>query len=408
MSGRNPLEGVWAVADTSESRFSADEVALWPDGYECQLIDAGVIRRYDNATTVVCDACHEGHVEEVVSIVSPAGTPPRAYIYCPEAGRVRVPHERLMQWMVDFAGLASAVVRAISLPGETEEIVPGRIWYLGKATMGGKSPDLFLARGLKWADAPRVVGGCERLKVTRAAIVFVPGDVPPGDIWTGEPPFVVSFRMVARLDGHQLVLDRDHLESITASQLVGLAGHYPKDMRIFQNQGKTWFLVYDGVPKSVGDSKGMAYIAHLLQMPGQEIHASDLRNAVSGAENVFLGSGGDILDKQALTEYRERLQDIANELREAEENHDLARSGILKEEMEALTVEIGRATGLRGRNRQAANDRERARQSISVAIHRALKAIKDVHPSLWQHLSPFLNITAFLSYSPDQPISWTT
>ena len=57
---------------------------------------------------------------------------------------------------------------------------------------------------------------------------------------------------------------------------------------------------------------------------------------------------------------------------------------------------------------RAADDRERARQAVSVAIHRALNAIKKDHEPLWQHLDNSLKIGEFLSYQPDQPTSWTT
>ena len=110
----------------------------------------------------------------------------------------------------------------------------------------------------------------------------------------------------------------------------------------------------------------------------------------------------------ALKEYREHLKDLEEEIREAESNHDIGKTQQLKEELEAITAEIGRATGLGGRNRKAADDRERARQAVSVAIHRALKAVKKEHEPLWQHLHNSLKIGEFLSYQPDQPTFWTT
>jgi hypothetical protein len=117
--------------------------------------------------------------------------------------------------VVDFPGLADAAARALDLAGELEEVVPGRIWYLGKATMAGRSREVFLAQGLTWANAPRVLGGCGRLNAARAAVVFVPGAEPQTEIWKGDPPSVVSMKTVAGLgsDG-QLELDRNHLESI--------------------------------------------------------------------------------------------------------------------------------------------------------------------------------------------------
>ncbi|MDP2689020.1 MAG: hypothetical protein Q8P48_02795, partial [Deltaproteobacteria bacterium] len=82
------------------------------------------------------------------------------------------------------------------------------------------------------------------------------------------------------------------------------------------------------------------------------------------------------------------------------------RIASLKEEMEALTVEIGRATGLSGREREASSDREKVRKAISGAIHRALKAIKNEHQLLHQHLHNSFKIGEFLSYQPEKSTTW--
>jgi hypothetical protein len=200
-----------------------------------------------------------------------------------------------------------------------------------------------------------------------------------------------------------------HLDAEDDQSSIVSEHGYPKEKRIFKKHGKIWLLVYDGVPKSVGDSVGMRYVCHLLQRPGQDIHASTMRTAVAGEESMpILGSAGEVLDAQALREYRDRIAEIELELAEAEANNDLARKESLNEEREFLYAEIGGATGLRGQNRDASSDRERARQAVSVAIHRAFRAIKKEHEPLWQHLHNSLNIGEFLSYQPDQSTFWTT
>ena len=184
---------------------------------------------------------------------------------------------------------------------------------------------------------------------------------------------------------------------------------YPKDVRLFQNQGKTWLTVYDGIPRSIADSKGMRYIAHLLQNPGQEIHAATLRAVVAGEENILLlGSAGEVLSDRTLKEYRENVRELDEDIQEAESNNDLGRATKLKEVREAVTTEIARAVGLGGRNRKAADDFEHARQAVSATIYRAKKAIKKEHEPLWQHLDNCLKIGMFLSYQPDQPTNWQT
>ena len=100
----DPLAVIWERADAEEPCFSGDEVAAWSDGLVERFADAGLVHQVENATSVVCDACAEGHVEDVTFIESPRRSPVRAYIHCPEHGRVRVPLDRLRQWEVDFGG----------------------------------------------------------------------------------------------------------------------------------------------------------------------------------------------------------------------------------------------------------------------------------------------------------------
>jgi len=193
----DPLVLIWERADAKEPRFSGDVVAAWDDGLIERFTDAGLVRQVENATSVVCDACSEGHIEDVTFIESPRRSPVRAYIYCPEHGRVRVPLDRLVQWEVDFGGIANATARALELAGDIEEVVPGRVWFLGKATVAGLSRELFLARGLTWQDAAEVLGKSTHLNAAKSALVLVAGEVPPEDIWNGDAPPVVALKTVA-------------------------------------------------------------------------------------------------------------------------------------------------------------------------------------------------------------------
>lgn len=146
----DPLVVIWERADAKEPRFSGDDVAAWSDGLVERFTDVGLVHQIENATSVVCDACADRHVEDVTFIENPRRSSVRAYIHCPEHGRVRVPFDRLRQWEVDFGGIANAIAQALELAGEVEEIVPARVWFLGKATIAAKSREVFLARGLTW------------------------------------------------------------------------------------------------------------------------------------------------------------------------------------------------------------------------------------------------------------------
>ena len=177
---------------------------------------------------------------------------------------------------------------------------------------------------------------------------------------------------------------------------------------IFRREGSTWRVEYGGVGKNVQDAVGMRHLAHLLENPGREIHVIELR-ALAASENKPppSGSAGALLDKRAIKDYKARLQEIEEELVEAEQNNDIGRVAKLKEEQQVLYSQVSRAVGLRGRRRRGSDDSERARQAVSAALHRAIKAIGKEHSELARHLTNCVRIGRVCSYEPDRPVSWT-
>ena len=87
-------------AVAADKVITADEVAEWPPGTREDLVRDGVLEEIRPATIVECDACFEGHVEIVDFIEEPPGSGSRAYIACPEAGRVAVDTERMRRWKI--------------------------------------------------------------------------------------------------------------------------------------------------------------------------------------------------------------------------------------------------------------------------------------------------------------------
>jgi hypothetical protein len=152
------LRPLWDRADLREPVWGADEVALWPDGAADRLLAAGLIRPTDPARAVVCDACSDDHLSEVVLRPCSRDGETQAYLRCPEAGRVRVPLDRLRRWAPDLDRLASETHGALDLAGNVECLVPGRVWRLGKREVGGEGRLCLLFRGLGWTDGGEVLG----------------------------------------------------------------------------------------------------------------------------------------------------------------------------------------------------------------------------------------------------------
>jgi hypothetical protein len=216
------LRLVWGRVDAREASFTAEEVAAWPPGAFNQLSALGLLREAAPTGAVACDACGGGHIEEVIWVESPPGTGRRAYIPCPEAGRVRVPPERLRRWEVDFRQVAALTATALGVGGSAEEVAPGRAWLLGKAVLAGRPAEVFLARGLCWPDAAAVVAKLPRLLASPYPVVLSAGRVPCPDTWGAGPP-VVPLSAVLSLDGDSLSIDRAHLEAAVERRGSGSA-----------------------------------------------------------------------------------------------------------------------------------------------------------------------------------------
>ncbi|MGH7898861.1 MAG: hypothetical protein ACREQQ_12975 [Candidatus Binatia bacterium] len=189
------------------------------------------------------------------------------------------------------------------------------------------------------------------------------------------------------------------------------------DGSVLRREGDYWTVVHEDRAFRLKDAKGLRYLAELLHNPGREFHVLDLvaigqdtktPSAVdAGAPD--LGDSGAHLDPQAKGDYGRRLDDLRDELEEAERFNDPGRSAKAREEIDFLSAELARATGLGGRDRKAGSAAERARLSVTIAIKSTLKKIAENDPILGGHLAMVIKTGHFCRYAPDprSPISWT-
>ena len=164
-----------------------------------------------------------------------------------------------------------------------------------------------------------------------------------------------------------------------------------------------WTLVFNGVECRVPDSKGMAYLAHLLAVPAEHVSAVDLAGIPSG------GDAGERLDTRARAAVRQRARDLEGELAEAERANDLGRTELLRAERDALTDELARSRGLAGRSRRLGSVSERARVNVTRRIAAALQKIAAVHPAAARYLETTVRTGTACVFLPDPrfPVSWT-
>jgi len=209
---RDLMGVVWRCADSPAPALAAEDLAVMPGPALARLIEIGILREAATANHVTCDACSEHHVEAVDRVAYPDGRI-RFFIKCPQNGRIEVPRERLLQWSVDYSPLVRALASALSGRGEPTEVIPGRIWNLGRAALAGKSKVLWAARGLAWPDAAQVAAA---LPQGRSPVVFFLGQPPDDGLLAVPRESIIELRTVLYLD-EDLSVDVGAIES----QLTG-------------------------------------------------------------------------------------------------------------------------------------------------------------------------------------------
>jgi hypothetical protein len=198
-----------------------------------------------------------------------------------------------------------------------------------------------------------------------------------------------------------------------------------RSQRIFRREGDFWAI---GFPESLvrlRHTKGLALIAILLRHPGREFYCSDLLSMVeqgTGLNSNSNGSGnrsvegfetvdtnsGPALDEIAKRSYRERLEDLRDQLDDAQRCNDPVRSSKLEEEMTMLSRELARAVGLYGRDRKIGSRAERDRLRITNSIKYVIPGILRHHPQVGAHLQRAIRTGRFCSYAvqPGEALDW--
>jgi hypothetical protein len=119
------------------------------------------------------------------------------------------------------------------------------------------------------------------------------------------------------------------------------------------------------------------------------------------------GDAGPVLDSQAKAAYRLRVEELQEEIDEAEAFHDPERASRAREELVFVARELAGAVGLGGRDRKTGSDAERARVNVTRAIRTALRRISEHDPQLGRRLGGEIKTGTFCVYEPvpsDEPV----
>lgn len=179
----------------------------------------------------------------------------------------------------------------------------------------------------------------------------------------------------------------------------------------FRREGDYWTIGQQEGSFRLRNSKGLQYLGLLLGAPGKDMFVLDLVDVVEGGSKEArraVGHAGQLLDREAMQAYRQRLIDLQEEVEEARRSNDDERASRLDDEMGRLSSELSRAVGLGGRERRAGSTTERARMSVTKAIRSALARIMEFNPGLGAHLDVSIRTGTSCAYLPkaDDVIEW--
>ncbi len=177
---------------------------------------------------------------------------------------------------------------------------------------------------------------------------------------------------------------------------------------LLRRESDVWFLRFGTEICRVRDCKGLRYLALLVKHPGKRVHVAEMLASISPADGFASGSKGEqfaasksdlepLLDSRALRELQARLQQVEEELDEAQRANDLGQQVVLHREQEWLRSEIGRAWRQHKKNPST----ERCRHAVSKAIRRALQKLSVVAPQATSHLRTTIHCGYVCAYLPD-------
>lgn len=209
-----------------------------------------------------------------------------------------------------------------------------------------------------------------------------------------------------------------------------------EDQNVFCKRGDDWEIQFRGGSRHpFQDLDGLLYLWILVAHPSRRYTAQELngcknqyraspeqRSTIAAADllaesleadrdvgrgfNFSMGAGP-VLDQGTRQQCWERLQEIEEELREANASQSMAKCIGLQEEKDYLVRELKAAVGYHGREVELSSEVKKARDKVRNAITRAIAKIGKKDSALARHLQNSIKFQPVFAYSPEVPTNWT-
>ncbi|HEX2193305.1 MAG TPA: hypothetical protein VHH09_08935 [Acidimicrobiales bacterium] len=220
---------------------------------------------------------------------------------------------------------------------------------------------------------------------------------------------VEAGRVAAALTGLDVVLPASDLAllrrfGVAAAATGDVASRQTATLR---REDRCWVAGCGDMQARLVDTKGLRYLAELVGSPGVERHALDLVDRVEGVgsgeglDRRRLGDAGELLDGQARTAYRHRIEALRSEIDDALERGAAEPAEVLQAELDQLVGQLAQAFGLGGRSRRASSAAERARLNVTRALRAATAKVQEALPEAGAVLDRRLRTGLYCAYEPD-------
>jgi hypothetical protein len=195
----------------------------------------------------------------------------------------------------------------------------------------------------------------------------------------------------------------------------------------FRKEGEAWTLVYQEKTSQLKDSKGLFYIAYLLEHPGREIHARELQQVAEGMPatvgHAHVHASAEQLEEEGLHEIRQDdcataltradrlkyeagLKELEMQVKEARQKGLTRRAADLQTRADDLKQRLRADFGLHGRARNSQSPNEKARKAVAKCIGDAIAKIGEYNEPLARHLNISIRRGHYLQYDPEKRVTW--
>jgi len=177
------------------------------------------------------------------------------------------------------------------------------------------------------------------------------------------------------------------------------SGRLPQLPVRFEKHAAGWRIVRGELSLTLKDSRGLQWLAKLVERPAEEIHVLALASDDPAAQ-LAESSAGDALDERARRAYRERLSELEQAITDAESGSQRKRVTALLAEKQALVAELARAVGLGRRSRQVGSATERARVNVQRRVKDAIARIGELDEGLGRFFEGSVHTGTFCCFRP--------